>query len=111
MNARFTADEAMEAARSGASGIYHAVCYGMLFDGDGFPAIVAACVKSAFFVMRAQHYAATGEYPASRRRMKELSNGRELVFLDAYDDPDGFAPLALARKLVLWSGGIITSGS
>ena len=109
MNACFTADEAMKAARAGASNIYHAVCHGMLFDGDEFPAIVAACVKSAFFVMRAQHYAATGEYPESRRRMRELSNDRELVFLDAYDDPDSFDPLALARDLMMWSSGIITS--
>ena len=56
-----------------------------------------------------QRYAATGEYPESRRRMRELSNDRELVFLDAYDDPDSFDPLALARDLMMWSSGIITS--
>ena len=109
INAHFTADEAMEAARVGASNIYHAVCHGRLFDGDGLPGIVSACVKSAFFVMRAQHYAKTGECPESRKRMKELSNDRELIFLDAYDDPDSFDPLALARDLMMWSSGIITS--
>lgn len=111
MDARFTADEAEEAAKSGASGIYHAVCHGMLFDGDALSDIVGACVKSAFFVMRARTFAETGEYPRSRARMKELATNQERVFLDAYDDPTRFAPSRLAQELMTWSSKVMTQES
>lgn len=107
----FTKAEAIEAAKVGASGIYHAVCHGMLFDDDDLQGVVSACIKSAFFVMRAQCYASTGEYPRSRLRMKELANDHELVFLNAYDDPGSFDSLALARELMVWSSEIVANGS
>lgn len=111
MDTCFTRAEALEAAKVGASGIYHAVCHGTLFDGDDLQGIVNACIKSAFFVMRAQCYANTGEYPQSRKRMKELASDQERIFLNAYDDPGSFDSLALARDLMTWSSGIVACGS
>ncbi len=79
----------------------------MLFEGEGLSGIIAGCIKSTFFIMRALTYAHTGEYPKSRSRMRELSSGDETAFLDAYDDPSLFGVEILAQKLLKWSSGIL----
>lgn len=108
MDANYTVEDALDAAKAGASMIYHAVCHGMLFDGDSLPDMVAECVKSAFFAMRALAYARTGEYPATRTRMKELASAEERVFLDAYDCPDSLDPEPLAQQLLAWASNVLS---
>lgn len=108
MDTDFTVDDAMLSARVGASEIYHAMSHELVFAEGSFDAIVAACVKSAFFVMRALHYAKTGEYPPSRAAMRELATEQEAVFLDAYDDPDAFGTEELAHALLTWSSSIVS---
>ena len=108
MNVDYSAGDAIEAAKAGASAIYHAVCHGILFDSDALADIISGCIKSAFFVMRAQAYARTGEYPNSRSRMRELATEDEKIFLDAYNDPECFSTSTLANKLIQWSSGILT---
>ena len=108
MDTEFTADDAMLSARVGASEIYHAMSHELVFAEGSLDAIVAACVKSAFFVMRALHYAKTGEYPPSRAVMRELATEREAVFLDAYDNPDAFETEELAHALLTWSSSIVS---
>ena len=110
MDTDFTADDALDAAEAGASVIYHAICHGILFDGDALPGIVGECVKSAFFVMRALSYAYTGEYPSSRSRMKELASSEEKVFLDAYDQLDMLDVDKIAHELLTWSSNILAEG-
>ncbi len=110
MDTDFTADDALDAAEAGASVIYHAICHGILFDGDALPGIVGECVKSAFFVMRALSYARTGEYPSSRSRMKEMASSGEKIFLDAYDQPDMFDVEKVAHELLIWSSSILAEG-
>lgn len=107
MDADYTADDAVDAAKAGASMIYHAVCHGILFDGDALSGIAADCIKSAFFVMRALVYARTGEYPKSRTRMKEFATDDELALLEAYDHLDGTNVDAMAQRLLTWSSGVL----
>lgn len=107
MNTEYSPMDAKEAAKAGASGIYHAICHGCLFDGKELAGIVVACVKSAFFVMRALTYARTGEYPATRLRMRELATNEEATFLDAYADPDSFDTTHLAEALMEWSSSVL----
>ena len=47
----FTIDEAMEAARIGTSGIYHAACHAVVFDGDAAIDILESLYKGAFFTL------------------------------------------------------------
>ena len=108
MDTDFTADDAMLSAKVGASEIYHAMSHELVFAEGSLDVIVAACVKSAFFVMRALRYARTGEYPPSRAAMRELATEQETAFLDAYDNPDAFETEELAHALLNWSSSIIS---
>ena len=108
MDTDYSADDAIAAAKAGASAIYHAMCHGVLFDGDALSGIISSCIKSAFFVMRAQAYARTGEYPDSRSRMRELATEDEKTFLDAYNDPESFDLSTLANELLHWSSSVLT---
>ncbi len=111
MDAEFTAEDAQLSARVGASEIYHAVTHELVFAEGFLRDTVDACVKAAFFVMRAAHYARTGEYPASRAAMKELADERERMLLDAYDNPQAFETEALAEALIAWSQEVMLSAS
>lgn len=107
MNTDYTAEDAAEAAKASASMIYHSVCHGVLFDDEALFSIVAECIKSAFFIMRALAYVRTGEYPKSRMRMRELATDDELVFLDAYDHLDAIDIDAMAQALLAWSSNVL----
>lgn len=103
MDAYFTSEEASASAKAGAAEIYHALCHTLVFEEEALPAVLAACVKSAFFVMRANVFACTGEYPASRARMRELASDEERLFLDAYDTPAILPDQELANRLLAWA--------
>lgn len=107
MDTDFTAHDALLSAKVGASEIYHAVSHELVFNESSLQAIVEACVKFAFFVIRALRYAHTGEYPPSRAAMRQLASEEERVFLDAYDDPQAFEADELAEKLLAWSQSVL----
>lgn len=107
MDTNYTVSDAIDAARAGASVIYHAICHGLLFNDESLRGIESECVKSAFFVMRAMAYSRTGEYPATRERMKELTSENERAFLMAYDQPDSMNTEELARRLLAWSAAVL----
>lgn len=110
MDTSFSADDAMQSARAGASEIYHAIGHTIAFEPDALSQTVGACIKSAFFIMRALCFANTNEYPNSRQRMKELATDEERLFLDAYDSESMEDHSALAKALFEWSGRILEDG-
>lgn len=67
----FTRDDALRAARIGASGIYHAACHAAIFDG-GADEILRSLFKGAFFTMQAIHFARTGVYPRSKAELARI---------------------------------------
>lgn len=75
MDTEFTADDAMLSAKVGASKSTMAMSHELVFAEGSLDAIVAACVKSAFFIMRALRYAKTGEYPPSPHCHERARNG------------------------------------
>ncbi len=103
MDTAFTAEDALLSARVGASEIHHALCHTLAFEPEALDAVLAACVKNAFFVMRALTFARTGEYPESRARMRQLANDAERALLDAHDAPANVD----ADALLAWTAGII----
>lgn len=107
MDVDFTASDARLSAKVGASEIYHAISHVLVFAEGSLEAIVAACVKSVFFVMRALRYAQTGEYPSSRAAMRQVASPEERMFLDAYDDPGAFDADELANALLAWSASVV----
>lgn len=109
MDMSFSKEDARASAKAGASEIYHAICHALAFDNPPLEDTVSACVKSAFFVMRSLRYAETGEYPASRKRMKEIASENERLLLEAYNEPVDFDTDVLVQKLSEYSRSIITS--
>lgn len=107
MNTTFTAADAIQSARAGASEIYHAISHTIAFEPETLPQVVDACIKSSFFVMRALCYAETNEYPNSRQRMKELASPEELVFLESYKSSSVIEPSELASQLLEWTESVI----
>ena len=80
--APFTTDDAMEAARIGASGIYHSACHAIVFDGEAAIDILESLFKSAFFTLQALHYARTGEYPHTKSELAMFLEGDEACILE-----------------------------
>lgn len=109
MDTDFTSEDALHAAKAGACEIYHALGHTSIFDPDHLPQILKGCIKSSFFIMRALWFAKTGEYPASRQRMKALASQDELSFLEAYDFMGDGDVDALSRSLFDWASRIIES--
>lgn len=62
----FTRADAAEAARIGASGIYHAACHASVFDGDAADDILKGLFKGAFFTLQALSFTRTGAYPPTK---------------------------------------------
>ncbi|MBQ2681900.1 MAG: nucleotidyltransferase domain-containing protein [Eggerthellaceae bacterium] len=111
----FTRDDAMQAARIGASEIYHAACHSIVFDGEAAPGIVKSLLKNAFFVLQALQYARRGVYPRSKAELSKLLDGDDLLVLetgeswDACYPSDGGRLIELSGLLVRWSGSIMRS--
>ena len=77
-----TKDDALEAARIGASGIYHAACHALVFDGKMAPGILAQLYKNAFFVLQALQFAKTGVYPHTKAELSKLLDGDTALVLE-----------------------------
>lgn len=71
----FTKDDALEASRIGASGIYHAACHAYVFDNDTIDNILKELFKSTFFTLQALQFARTGIYPRTKTELADQLEG------------------------------------
>ena len=113
----FTKDDALEAARIGASGIYHAVCHASVFDGDAVDGILEALFKGAFFTLQALQFARTGVYPRTKAALADELEGDEARILAIGRDWSVFRPADVAARrdlvdlLLRWSEGVLVGAS
>lgn len=116
VDVRFTRDDAACAARIGASGIYHAVCHALVFDGEAADDILGSLFKGAFFVLQASWFARTGVYPSTKAELAGLLEGDEARILEIGRNWEACRPSCegerkdLAGLLLRWSGDMIVSG-
>lgn len=115
--ADFTRDDACEAARIGASGIYHATCHALVFDGEARADILRELAKSAVFVLQALHFARTGAYLRTRSELSDVLEGMDAEVLEWAIRAKGMSELVdddvreLAELLLDWSSAIILAGN
>lgn len=107
MDTEFSSEDAVLSAKVGASEIYHALCHTKAFEPQALDAVLQACVKNAFFVMRALAFARSGEYPDSRSQMLGIADEDESTLLEAYENPKSIDSETLAELLLEWSRKII----
>ena len=113
--APFSGRDALEAARIGASGIYHGACHALAFDRVEAPAILEQLFKRAFFVLQALQFVRTGAYPRTKAELSEHLEGDEALILEIGSSwethrPSDDAELAgLADLLIGWAGNILRS--
>ena len=109
----FTRDDALQAARVGASGIYHAACHAYVFDGDAVDDILESLFKGAFFTLQALQFARTGTYPATKTELVTQLEGDEARILiigrnwQAHRPTDDEARHVLVDLLLRWSEGVV----
>lgn len=110
----FTEADALEAARIGASGIYHAICHVCVFDGDAADGILESLFKGAFFTLQALQFARTGAYPRTKAELAAQLEGDEARILEVGRDWQAHRPKDDAERrelvglLLRWSEGVIT---
>lgn len=116
VDVRFTRDDAACAARIGASGIYHAVCHALVFDGEAADGILGSLFKGAFFVLQASWFARTSSYPSTKAELSRLLEGDEARILEIGRNWEACRPSCeeerkdLVDLLLRWSGGVVVSG-
>lgn len=109
----FTRDEALQAARIGAAGIYHAACHAYVFDGAAGEDILTSLFKGAFFALQALWFARTGEYPRTKAQLALLLKGDDARVLQMGRDRDAIRCRNdeefrdLVDLLLRWSEGIL----
>lgn len=107
----FTKEDALEAARIGASGIYHAACHAFVFDSDAVDDILESLFKGAFFALQALQFARTGSYPHTKAELANQLDGDEARILDVARDWQAYRPSDDAERkrlidlLLRWSEG------
>ncbi len=105
----FTRADAAQAARIGASGIYHAACHAFVFDGDAADDILESLFKGAFFTLQAAQFARTGTYPRTKSQLADDLVGDEARILSIGRDWSAHRPAndderrALVDLLIRWS--------
>lgn len=113
----FSRDDALQAARVGASGIYHAACHAYVFDGNGADGILESLFKGAFFALQALQFARTGEYPRTKAELAGKLEGDEARILAIGRDWGSHRPVddearrGLVGLLLRWSEGVVRFGS
>ena len=111
----FTSDDALRAARIGASGIYHALCHARVFDGIDAEAALEPLFKQAFFVLQALQFARTGRYPETKRDLAKRLAGEEALILEVGRDWEAHHPVdaegaeKLTDLLLRWSENVMAS--
>ena len=109
MNTEFSREDAALSAKVGASEIYHALCHTIAFEPESLAAVVDACAKNVFFIMRALVFAEKGEYPRSRSRLAEVVDSEQRRLLDLYDHLEVIGVNEAANLLLTWSEQVIDS--
>lgn len=110
----FTRADALEAARIGASEIYHATCHAYVFDGNAADGILESLFKGAFFTLQALQFARTGAYPHTKAELAAQLEGDEARILEAGRDwqtrhpKDDVERREFVDLLLRWSEGVIT---
>ncbi len=110
----FTKDDALGAARIGASGIYHAVCHAYVFDGDVTDDILESLLKCAFFTLQALQFARSDVYPHTKAELADQLEGDEARILDAGRDwqvcrpKDDGERRELVDLLLRWAEDVMT---
>ena len=113
----FSRDDALQAARVGASGIYHAACHAYVFDGDDADGVLESLLKGAFFALQALQFARTGAYPSTKAELACLLEGDEARILAVGRDWGSHRPADdgerrdLVDLLLRWSEGVVRFGS
>ena len=111
----FTSDDALRAARIGASGIYHALCHARVFDGINARTALEPLFKQAFFVLQALQFARTGRYPETKRDLAKRLAGEEALILEVGRDWEAHHPVdaegaeKLTDLLLRWSENVMAS--
>lgn len=109
----FTEADALEAARIGASGIYHATCHAYVFDGDTADGILESLFKGAFFTLQALQFVRTGAHPRTKAELTAQLEGDEARILEvgrnwqAHRPKDDVERRELVGLLLRWSEGVI----
>lgn len=109
----FTKEDALQAARIGASGIYHAACHAYVFDGDAADSILKSLFKGAFFTMQAARFARTGTYPRTKAELATQLEGDEARILEigcdwqAHRPADDAERRALIDLLLRWAEEVV----
>ncbi len=115
--APFTERDALEAARIGASGIYHAACHALVFDGEGATDALEPLFKDAFFVLQALQFARAGSYPRTKAEAAELLEGDDALILEIGCEWEARRPsdeTGLAERvdlLIRWAEDVMYSKS
>lgn len=99
-----TQDDAKQAAKNGAGGIFHALCHTRL-HGEMTPQFLAALYKSAFFTLQALHFMRTKEYVSSKKELAEKVTGADAEVLQNLLSQT-FTPAA-EDALFLWSQSVL----
>lgn len=106
-------EDAREAARVGAGGIYHQACHAYLYAGGDRGEVLRQLCKGAFFAMQAAHYLVSGEYAGSRAELREKLSGDERAILSFAADRAGTSPAddgeteKMFGLLLEWSGSLL----
>lgn len=109
----FAKNDALQAARIGASGIYHAACHAYVFDGDAADSILESLFKGAFFTLQALRFARTGVYPRTKAELAALLEGDEARILEicrewrTHRPKDDAGRQELIDLLLRWSEEVI----
>lgn len=103
MDTVFTQEDAQLAAKACASEIYHVLCHTTVFEPDSLSIALKGCLKSAFFGIRAHHYAQTGRFVNSRAHLRDAVRDDERLLLDAYDEGAHTNDSELEEKLLHWA--------
>ena len=110
----FTNTDALQAARIGASGIYHAACHACVFGGDATDDILGSLFKGAFFSLQALQFVRTGVYPRTKAELAAQLEGDEARILEigrtweAHHPEDDAERHELIDLLLRWSEGVIS---
>lgn len=113
----FTKEDALEAARIGVSGIYHAACHAYVFDGNAASDILESLFKGAFFTLQALQFARMGTYPHTKAELERQLEGDEARILEIGRNWQKHQPTnddqqrELVNLLLRWSEQILLSHS
>ncbi|WP_428065145.1 nucleotidyltransferase domain-containing protein [Candidatus Proelusimicrobium volucris] len=67
-------EDAKDAVKTGCEALYHACAHSFLYDSD-FASSLSGIYKGIFFILQAEYYCNTGEYPRSKRELFGKLNG------------------------------------